>query len=113
MVKEICTVRNVVPKGMAVTSKSVAALEPNCGGKVGITPGDWLLLDTEVNNSRPRWVENGIAEPANSIPDGVDYLDENTTPQEQLKRQGFPPSIRPGRRGDFSLYSAPTGAIGK
>lgn len=73
------------------------------GGQIRIDPGDWVLLDDEKNPWWPRWVESGEAVLAEHIPEGIDYLDEDSGPKS-------PPQIprsEPVPRGLLNVLGPP------
>jgi hypothetical protein len=76
----------------------------NCrGAQVFIDPGTWVIIDTTANPFwRTSWVDTGIAHLEDAVPNGVDFLHENSNP----KRPNIPPPWGDGEppRGAFALY---------
>jgi hypothetical protein len=75
----------------------------NCrGAQVDIRPGNWVIIDTIANPSWKNWIARGEAHQEDAIPDGVDFLHENSDPARPKILppwgDGDPP------RGSFALY---------
>ena len=72
------------------------------GAPVRINPGDWVIVDTIANPFWEQWIQRGNATQVDQIPDGVDFLDDDSDPQ--------PPNIPPPWGDDdppwgtFALY---------
>jgi hypothetical protein len=76
----------------------------NCrGAQVRIDPGSWVIVDTTANPFwKTSWVDTGIAHQEAAVPNGVDFLHENSNPE----RPNIPPPWGDGEppRGAFALY---------
>jgi hypothetical protein len=76
------------------------------GAAVRINPGDWVIVDTIANPAWKDWIERGNATQVDRIPDGVDFLYENSDP----KPPNIPAPWGDGEppRGTFALCGSNT-----